>query len=215
MRRWMKDWNKLNPILADGEVGEIIGMLDTKTGDGKTAWKDLSFTGSVPSDANSFVTVDEEGKLSVDGELLTPEAFPDGLGAPAVSAARFYAYAELTTFTTGADLAWNLGDGTSDWSVDATSGMPVCTRSGRFLVVMSASGSADQPVMFNAPQGTSDGASLYLSEEVNRGAYTFVLDLVANTPLGQIYGDFPGAAPTTLSSANVSLVITRLCDIPT
>lgn len=56
MRRWMKDWNKLNPILADGEVGEIIGMLDTKTGDGKTPWKDLRYTGTIP-EPGSLMTV--------------------------------------------------------------------------------------------------------------------------------------------------------------
>lgn len=44
MRRWLEDWNRLNPVLADGEVGEIIGTLVTKTGDGKSPWKDLSFT---------------------------------------------------------------------------------------------------------------------------------------------------------------------------
>lgn len=56
MRKWMKDWNKLNPILAEGEVGEIIGMLDTKTGDGKTPWKDLSYTGSIPVYSDPFAT---------------------------------------------------------------------------------------------------------------------------------------------------------------
>lgn len=53
MRRWMKDWNALNPILADGEVGEIIGMVDTKTGDGKTPWRDLRYTGTFPEYAGT------------------------------------------------------------------------------------------------------------------------------------------------------------------
>jgi len=44
MRRWYEDWEKLNPVLADGEVGEIIGMVQTKTGDGVSTWKELSFT---------------------------------------------------------------------------------------------------------------------------------------------------------------------------
>lgn len=54
MRKWMNDWNKLNPILADGEIGHIIGLLDTKTGDGKTPWRDLPFTGSVPVNSDPF-----------------------------------------------------------------------------------------------------------------------------------------------------------------
>lgn len=49
MRKWLKDWEKLNPILADGEVGEIIGMLETKTGDGKTPWNELLYTGESDS----------------------------------------------------------------------------------------------------------------------------------------------------------------------
>lgn len=44
MRKEFDDWQRLNPVLATGEVGEIEGMSITKTGDGVTPWRELSYT---------------------------------------------------------------------------------------------------------------------------------------------------------------------------
>lgn len=67
MRKWFHEWQKLNPILADGEVGEIIGMLITKTGDGKSTWKELSYDSTVIPSSIPFATLaDVSGKQDTD-----------------------------------------------------------------------------------------------------------------------------------------------------
>lgn len=92
MRKWIEEWRKLNPILADGEVGEIIGLLVTKTGDGTTRWNDLPYTQEIApdtdpaplsaidipydNDASSLVATDVQTALD---ELSTSDGAPAGV----------------------------------------------------------------------------------------------------------------------------------------
>ena len=60
-------WAELNYVLAAGEPGYVTDAIDKryclKIGDGKTAWNNLPFIGSVEGEINTDVEVSTEGQL--------------------------------------------------------------------------------------------------------------------------------------------------------
>lgn len=96
MRKWLTDWEKLNPILADGEVGEIIGMLETKTGDGKTPWNELLYTGESDS-VGTFSAVD----IPYDNSTSSLEAADVQAALDELSTSNGSSLAALTTTVAG------------------------------------------------------------------------------------------------------------------
>ena len=62
MRRdTLANWNSINPVLAQGEWGWVIGTEDFKIGDGTTAWIDLPYIqfGEIPN--NGTLTIQKNG----------------------------------------------------------------------------------------------------------------------------------------------------------
>lgn len=56
-RRWKTQWDKANPILGNGEIGQDIGSGRIKIGDGVRRWIELSFLPSTTVvDGNADLT---------------------------------------------------------------------------------------------------------------------------------------------------------------
>ena len=63
-----EQWEKVNPILAEGEPGFAIDKNLLKIGDGKTHWRDLpTLNNAVLLPDGSSLDTDEEGKLILKG----------------------------------------------------------------------------------------------------------------------------------------------------
>lgn len=60
-------WTRVNPILAEGEPGYELDTGKLKIGDGKTAWRDLTYFGgdsSLSLDGKSLTLIGSEAQLA-------------------------------------------------------------------------------------------------------------------------------------------------------
>ena len=78
------DWESIDPVLADGEMGIEIDTNKVKVGNNGANWTDLPYLNVVPTDLDNtlgdYVLVSDVGnaggpaKLDVDGNLLVPKS---------------------------------------------------------------------------------------------------------------------------------------------
>ena len=68
------NWNRVNPILEDGEPGLDITQNKIKYGDGSSTWTELAYASgeSTSSSGNTLVNGEYVVSLGADGELSTP-----------------------------------------------------------------------------------------------------------------------------------------------
>jgi hypothetical protein len=62
------NWNRVNPILEDGEPGLDTTANQIKYGDGNTAWRDLGYSGGLP---------ESDGVVTFPGDMLIGTLWPN------------------------------------------------------------------------------------------------------------------------------------------
>lgn len=64
-RAWTEDWERINPILADGEPGYDKSQNMLKIGDGETSWIELEYL--TPPDSDVTIT----GDVAIDAVMAS------------------------------------------------------------------------------------------------------------------------------------------------
>ena len=98
------NWESVNPVLADGEIGYDTTVNKFKVGNGTDAWRDMEYSGASGSelvDGEAYIRLEDgswvaspsmtfdgdltiNGNITIDGgQIVDPDGNPAG-GAPAV-----------------------------------------------------------------------------------------------------------------------------------